>query len=134
MSSQYTRTIIIYTFFPLSIYLKTLNKIWYLNLNKKNSSNRLRFVKLCSIYFQVLSFLMRRTCNFPKNPIHVCFFTHFVSVHENGILIYTFTVNLYSKTENPHWQCQKINSKCWVANTIVLGSLKLHIFKYPIIR
>ena len=46
MSSQYTRTIIIYTFFPLSIYLKTLNKIWYLNLNKKNSSNRLRFVKL----------------------------------------------------------------------------------------
>jgi hypothetical protein len=106
MSSQYTRTIIIYTFFPLSMYLKTLNTIWYLNLNKKKIVKPPQICKI--IYFQVLSFLMRRTCNFPKNPIHVCFFTHFVSVHENGILKCTFTVNLYSKTENPHWQCQKL--------------------------
>jgi hypothetical protein len=46
LATQHLLLIFDYTFFPLSIYLKTLNKIWYLNLNKKKSSNRLRFVKL----------------------------------------------------------------------------------------
>ena len=35
MNSRYIRTMLIYTLFQLGIFFKTLNKIYYLDLNQK---------------------------------------------------------------------------------------------------